>query len=136
VEWDYDLYLKAQANPLHMVRHFVNLMVDDFHVSQLLVFAVRIAVFLAPTRKVRIALAIGGALALGLLIQIHLKSHYYSPAAGLILVLVMTGVRYRRNVGFFILLLVDQIRYPLEPEFPLQRHEIISRLVQQAYGSL
>ena len=124
-------------------------MVDDFHVSQLLVFAVRIAVFLAPTRKVRIALAIGGALALGLLIQIHLKSHYYSPAAGLILVLVMTGVRYRRNVGFFILLLfaitffipfavnvVDQIRYPLEPEFPLQRHEIISRLVQQAYGSL
>jgi len=149
MEWDYDLYQRTRANPLWLVRQFVEMM-EDYYLTQLLGFAVLIAVFLAPTRKVRIALAIGGALALGLLLQVFLKSHYYAPAAGLILVLVMMGLRYlrllhwkRRPLGPFIVLmfvvafffpfvvrLVDQIRHPSAPGFP-QRHDIIGRLMQQ-----
>src|SRR5262249_5692186 len=72
MEWQYDLYQGTRANPLWVVRLFVDLMTDDFYVSQLLGFAVLIAVFLAPTRKVRVALAIAGVLALGLLMEISL----------------------------------------------------------------
>jgi hypothetical protein len=150
LEWNYDFYLKARANPLQILRRFVEIMADDFYVSQLLGFAVLIAIFLAPTRKVRIALAIAGVLAVGLLMEIVLLPHYYAPAAGLILVLVMTGVRYlcvfhreRLAVGSSIVLLfastffipfafraVDQIRHPTEKTFGLRRHEIIDHLMQ------
>ena len=145
----HDLYQGERANPLWIVREFVKLM-EDYYVSQLLGFAVLIAIFLAPTRKVRIALAIAVVLALGLLMEIVLNPHYYSPGTGLILVLVMMGLRYlrllhwkQRPVGLFIVLMfvvaffspfavrvVDEIRHPSAPRFP-QRHEIISRLIQQ-----
>lgn len=150
LEWNYDLYQTARANPLRIVRKFVE-MTNDFYISQLFWFAVLIAVFLGPTRKVRIALAIVGVLAVGLMMEIDLKLHYFSPAIGLILFLVIFGVRYlcllhreRRAVGHFILLLfavslfipfalqvVVQIRHPSEPEFS-QRQQIISRLMQQS----
>jgi hypothetical protein len=152
LEWNYGFYLRARANPLRILRRFIEIMTDYFYVSQLLGFAFLIAVFLAPTRKVRIALAIAAVLALGLLMEIVLLPHYYAPAAGLILVLVMSGVRYlclfhrkRRAVGPFILLLfasaffipfafrvVDHIRNPPPAQkFMLQRREIIDRLMQQ-----
>jgi hypothetical protein len=152
LEWNYGYYLKARANPLRVLRRFAEIMTDDFYVSQLLGFAVLIAVFLAPSRKVRIALAVASVLAFGLLLEIGLLPHYYAPAAGLILVLVMSGVRYLclfpregRAIGSFILLLfasaffipfasrvVDHIRNPPpEQKFMLQRREIISRLMQQ-----
>ena len=50
-------------------------------------------VVLASTRKVRIALAIIGAVAAGLLLEKGLAPHYYAAVTGLILFLACSGVR-------------------------------------------
>jgi hypothetical protein len=149
-EWVYDIYLHARANPLGLVKQFVK-MTTSFYLSPLLDFAILIAVFLTPTRKVRMALGIAGALALGLCLAIGVLPHYYAPVIGLVLVLGMIGVRYLslihrgpRAVGYLIVLLFalssfaftvkDKIQNPYFPPdetFVLQRRDVIGRLVRQ-----
>ena len=90
-EWDVAEYQKARANPLRMVAKFIYVLFSTY--TPLLLVAAVFSVILAPTRKVRLALGIAGALALGLFLLPWLSPHYYSPVTGLILYLGCTGVR-------------------------------------------
>jgi hypothetical protein len=60
-------------------------------VSAMALFA---AVFLRCGRKVRIALAIAGVATAGLLLERYSNPHYFAPATGLVLLLVMLGAQY------------------------------------------
>jgi hypothetical protein len=84
-------YQKARANPLRMVGKFIYILFQTY--TPPLLVAALFSVILAPTRKVRIALGIAGALALALFLVSWLSPHYYSPVMGLILLLGCDGIR-------------------------------------------
>jgi len=52
-----------------------------------------LSVMLVPTWKVRLALGICGALAVGLTLEKGLAAHYYAPVTGLIIFLASMGIR-------------------------------------------
>jgi hypothetical protein len=151
VGWRYERYQHVRAHPLGLARKLVEALREGFGVSPLLVFFILIAVALGPTPHVRVALTIAGVLGLGVLMEITVRPHYYAPAAGLLVVLVMSGVRSlaaldreRRATGRFIVLLfaiaflipyafrvVDRVQHPWEPNFTRQRREIITRLMHE-----
>jgi len=90
--WDRDVYLQARANPLQvMIPKFVAILLACYMLPLLLLPV--LTVILVPTRKVRLAVAICGALAIGLLLEKALAGHYYAPATGLIIYLATSGMR-------------------------------------------
>src|SRR5262245_3247124 len=82
VGWDRDAYLKAKENPQGMIIEFVGMVLRSNMLPLLLL--VVLGVILKPTRKVRIALAISGTVAVGLLLEKGFAAHYYAPVTGLI----------------------------------------------------
>jgi len=91
VKGDGDPYLDARAHPLRLVIVLILVFLGSY-TFPLLEFAA-MALMLAPTRKVCIALAINGAVAAGLLLEKGLAPHYYAPVTGLILFLAASGAR-------------------------------------------
>jgi len=88
--WNRDLYLKARANPLRMIPPFIATLLKGYTLPLLVL---PLTVILVPTRKVRLASAICGALAVGLLLEKEFFAHYYAPVTGLLIFLASMGMR-------------------------------------------
>jgi hypothetical protein len=88
--WDRDLYLKTRANPLRMIPQVIAILLRGYMLPLLVL---PLTVMLVPTRKVRLALGICGALAVGLILEKGLAAHYYAPVTGLIIFLASMGTR-------------------------------------------
>src|SRR5439155_13906644 len=79
VEWDRDFYLQARANPFRMVLPTLGTIIFFFFPLPIRL-SLLIGIVLARSRKAGIAVAIIGAVALGLLIEKSVLPHYYAPA--------------------------------------------------------
>jgi hypothetical protein len=92
VDWYGAEYFAVRANPARIARSFVNMVSGAYEAP--LRFSILVAILLVPTRRVRIALAIAGAVAVALLMETMIGSHYFAPATAVMIFLAMTGVRY------------------------------------------
>lgn len=90
--WDRDLYVQARASPFARVEKVINLTIQVFSVP--FCFLILVATILAPTQKVRVALALMGSVALGLVLEKDAWIHYYSPVLAVVLFLAVTGWRH------------------------------------------
>ncbi len=99
VDWDRQLYFDARAHPGALVRRFF-LFVLPFYVSPVAAPLIVIAVFLRRGWKVRLVVALAVVPAFAILLEKSNWYHYFSPATGLVLVLMMLGVQYLRTAPF------------------------------------
>jgi len=92
--WDISLYRLARAFPPRVALSFLSAL--RYFVTPVSAMALFAAVFLRCGWKVRIALAIAGVAAAGQLLERYSSPHYFAPATGVVLVLVMLGAQYVR----------------------------------------
>jgi hypothetical protein len=154
-EVDGGLYFDTRSNPFRLVLWFALMVFVPL--AKPLQFCLLVAVTLARTRKVQIALAICGALALALFMEKTFFLHYYAPAAGLLVFLLVAGWRYTlrlaraRSRGLrtaavlalsatfafsFVHQTADLLRRRPEHDFALRRNAIIARLTQAGAHNL
>ncbi|MGA3039381.1 MAG: hypothetical protein ABSF54_01175 [Bryobacteraceae bacterium] len=93
-EWDRSYYNLAREWPPRLIIPFLGTLA--YFLTPVSVLALFTAVLLRGGRKVRAALAMAGAVAAGLLMERYSNPHYFAPATGVILLLVMLGVQYVR----------------------------------------
>jgi hypothetical protein len=141
VDWDKSLYTRARAFPPIVVELFV-LGVLPFFLTPISGLAALAAVLLRRGRKVRRVLVMLGIITAGFLLERYSLPHYFAPATGLILVLVMLGVQWiqvrvgRAALAVFVLLffagtVLDAVRGTREaghPQFAARRQEMLRRL--------
>ncbi len=150
VGWDRELYFTARAHPGTMVVRFF-LFVLPFYISPIAVPLIAIALFVRRGRKVWLAVALASIPAFGILLEKSSWYHYFSPAAGLMLVLTMGGLQYLRAVrirgvragnmalvvfiGVFLTYaavgLAEQIRHPQMSTFAENRRMVIDKLERE-----
>jgi len=105
LETDRNVYLRARAFPPFVAALFVVMM--PFYLTPVSALAVFSAAFLRHSQKVRTVLALAALPVAGLLLEKFIMVHYFAPAAGLILLLVLMGVQQLRvrfgprTVGIF-----------------------------------
>jgi len=92
--WDISFYHLARSFPPRVALSFLGAL--RYFLTPVSAMALFTAVFLRCGRKVRIALAIAGVATAGLLLERYSNPHYFAPAAGLVLLLVMLGAQYLR----------------------------------------
>jgi hypothetical protein len=92
--WDKSFYDAARAMPLRVLPPFVTTL--RYFLNPVSAMALFAAVFLRCSRKVRVALAIVALPAVGLLLERYSLPHYFAPATGVVLLLVVLGVQYLR----------------------------------------
>jgi len=90
--WDLPYYNAARSFPPHVALSF--LIALQYFLTPVSAMALFAAVFLRCGRKVRIALAIAGVATAGLLLERNSNPHYFAPATGLVLLLVVLGAQY------------------------------------------
>jgi hypothetical protein len=90
--WDLPYYNAARSFPPHVALSF--LIALQYFLTPVSAMALFAAVFLRCGRKVRIALSIAGVATAGLLLERYSNPHYFAPATGLVLLLVMLGAQY------------------------------------------
>ena len=93
--YDMSFYRDARAWPPLVAIFFVRTLFY-FYVTAVSAPALITAVLLRRGRKVRMALAIIGVATAGLLLERFPNAHYFAPATGLVLLLVLLGVQYLR----------------------------------------
>ena len=136
------MYHRAHAAPWIIPVFFLRTLWYYF-VTPISVIALAAALLLRRGRKVSITAAIAGIAAAGLCLEKFPNAHYYAPATGAILMLVVLGIQYVRVkagklaatlliASFFALAAVQVTRltgdeYP-ETEFTLHRLAAIHRL--------
>src|SRR5262249_49550652 len=146
VDWDGGSYTEVRSNPLQLAPQLAIMLV--YPLSILFRVLILVAIVLARSRRVWIALIICGIVVLALLMQKGVALHYYAPTAGLLIFLIVTGWRHvlrmasaksvalRRITsaalaGVFILTFVyditDAVRHPASHAFATHRQEIIAR---------
>lgn len=94
VDWDVALYRMARSWPPGFVVFFLG-MLGSF-VTPISAIALFSAVLLRRGRKVRMALVVAGIVSTGVLLEKVALPHYFAPATGIVLVLVLLGVQYLR----------------------------------------
>jgi hypothetical protein len=82
-----------------------------FFVTAVSALALIIAVLFRRGRKVRMALAIIGVATTGLLLERFPNAHYFAPATGLVLLLVVLGVQYLRVKAGALVLMVFAVLF-------------------------
>lgn len=92
--WDFSFYHLVRSFPPSVALFFLGAL--RYFVTPVSAMALFAAVFLRCGRKVRIVLAIAGVAAAGLLLERCSSPHYFAPATGLVLLLVMLGAQYLR----------------------------------------
>jgi len=92
--WDLSYYRLAREWPPRLFVAFLDTL--RYFLTPVSAMALFAAVFLGRTRKVRFALAMVAIPALAILLERFSLPHYFAPAMGLVLVIVMLGVRYFR----------------------------------------
>jgi hypothetical protein len=92
--WDRSYYNLARGWPPRLVGTFVEML--QYFLTPISAMALFAAVFLRCGRKVRFALAMVAIPAVGILLERFSLAHYFAPAMGLVLVIVMLGVQYLR----------------------------------------
>ena len=95
VEWDKVPYDRARAFPPWVALIFFAGALP-FYLNPLSTVAASTAVFLRRSRKVRMAMVITAVSITGLLFERFPLAHYFAPATGLVLLLVLFGVQYLR----------------------------------------
>jgi len=93
--YDMSFYLDARAGP-GLVAIFVVRTLFYFFLTWVSALALIIAVVCRGGRKVRMALAMVGVATAGLWLERFPNAHYFAPATGLVLLLVLLGVQYLR----------------------------------------
>jgi hypothetical protein len=93
--YDKSFYRNAREMPWLMPIFFVRTL-RYFFVTAVSAPVLIAAVLLRRGRKVRMAMAIAGVAAAGLLLERFPNAHYFAPATGLVLLLVLLGVQYLR----------------------------------------
>jgi hypothetical protein len=136
------IYDMAHASPLFVVTAFLGML--QFFLTPVSAAAVFTAL-LRWSRKVRTVLAIVAFPTAGLLLERFSLAHYFAPAAGLILLLIMLGVQYlrvrfgARAVAVFAALFlasagIQAVRHPQEyfhKEFAANRGDVVHRLAAE-----
>jgi hypothetical protein len=93
--YDMSFYLDARAGPALVAIFFVR-MLFYFFVTGVSAVALIVAVVCRRGRKVRMALAMFAVATAGLWLERFPNAHYFAPATGLVLLLVLLGVQYLR----------------------------------------
>jgi hypothetical protein len=93
--YEVSIYQRARSWPWLVPIFFVRTLWYYF-VTAVSALALTAAVLLRRGRKVRMALAIVGVATAGLLLERFPNAHYFAPATGLVLLLVLLGVQYLR----------------------------------------
>jgi hypothetical protein len=96
-EWTRNLYFSKRHNPLRAMGTLIRCM--TFYVSTILAFAILAALIVGRSDKVWLALGIIAPLWAAFLTEAGLQAHYFAPAAGLLFVPVMYGIRLLRVRG-------------------------------------
>jgi hypothetical protein len=94
--YDLSFYRDARAWPPIVAIYFVRTF-WYFFVTPVSAVALLAAVFLRRGRKVRMVLSIAGVATAGLLLERFPNAHYFAPATGLVLLLVVLGMQYLRT---------------------------------------
>jgi hypothetical protein len=94
MDLDMAVYRRARASPGHVLIAFCEML--PVFVTPIALPAIAIAAILRRSRKVRYALATLAVSIAGLLLERTSLPHYFAPAAGLVLALVMLGAQYMR----------------------------------------
>ena len=97
MEWYAPYYYHTRKNPLRVVfgnQGFIEM--SRFYCSTLLVFAVLIGALLTNSRKVKLALLILAVFCCALWLEVMLFPHYAAPAAGILFIPALYGVRLLR----------------------------------------
>ena len=107
--YEMSLYQPVHQSPLLIVVFFIRTLLYYF-LTLASTLAVLAAVLLRRGWKVKMTLAITGAVTFALLLEKFPNSHYYAPAAGLILLLAVLGLQYVRvkagNMALFVWILL------------------------------
>jgi hypothetical protein len=93
-EWDMSYYRVARSFPPRVLIPFVEMI--QYFLTPISVLAVFAAVYLRFSRKVRMSLAMLGIVMAGVLLEKFALPHYFAPATGLVLVLVLLGTQCLR----------------------------------------
>jgi hypothetical protein len=94
LQWDLPYYRLAHSFPPVVALFFLSML--RFFLTPISAISLFTAIFLRGGRKVHTALAVAGAATAGLLLERYASPHYFAPAAGLVLLLVLLGVQYMR----------------------------------------
>jgi hypothetical protein len=94
LEWDLPYYRLAHAYPPLVLVFFSAMM--RFFLTPISAIALFAAVFLRCGRKVRLSLGMAAAATAALLLERFPNPHYFAPAAGLVLLLVLLGAQSLR----------------------------------------
>jgi hypothetical protein len=92
--WDVSFYHIARSFPPLVALSLLNVL--RYFLTPISAMALITAVFIRCGRKVRMSLAILGVTIAGMLMERFATPHYFAPATGLVLVLVVLGVQYLR----------------------------------------
>ena len=139
---DKSLYDFARSSPLFVVTAFLATL--QFFLTPVAT-AAAITVILRWSLKVRIALGMIALIITGLLLERFSLAHYFAPATGVVLLLVMLGVQFLRvrfgaralaifAVLFFASAGIQAARHPLEyfhKEFAAARRDVVGRLAAE-----
>jgi hypothetical protein len=149
-EWDHDYYVDARTHPFRLAPQLALVLL--YPLSTPFRLSILVAVVLARSHRVRVALIISAVLVLGLLMEKAVAPHYFAPAAPLVIFLIVTGWRYAlrmararsgalRNITAFLLTgsflyslvydITSSIRHPAEHKFASQRRGVVARLMEQ-----
>ena len=150
VDYELSLYRPARAWPPHVAILFVRTL-WHFFLTTVSTLALLAAIFLRRGRKVGMALAIAGVATAALLLEKYPNPHYFAPAMGLVLLLVLLGVQYVRvqagglAMAAFTVLFFGTValhacfitgdEYP-HRAFTAHRLSVIQRLEKDRLGSL
>jgi hypothetical protein len=93
-EWDMSYYHLARSFPPRVLIPFVDML--GYFLTPISVMALFAAVCLRRSWKVGMALTILGCVTAGVLLEKFPLPHYFAPATGLVLVLVLLGAQYLR----------------------------------------
>jgi hypothetical protein len=94
-EYEVSLYQRARSWPPGLALIFARTLWYYF-LTTITALALALAVLFRRGRKVGMALAIFGVAAGALLLEKYPNAHYFAPATGLVLILVLLGVQYAR----------------------------------------
>jgi len=144
MDWDMPVYLRVRASPGYVLIAFFGIL--PFFVTLVTLPVACFAAILRRSRKVRYVLAVLAVSIAGLLLERTSLPHYFAPATGLVLALVVLGAQYLRvrwggsalavfAALFFVNAGFDVARNPnlfANPRFSAHRQAVIHRLESEA----